>query len=69
MTNRIFNIAAVALICAGAGCLIAKAMSRSYIDGQGMLHEPFFLLPVGFALIGLGVITLAVAAIIRRRKA
>ena len=69
MTNRIFNIAAVALICAGAGCLIAKAMSRSYIDDQGMLHEPFFLLPVGFVLIGLGVITLAVAAIIRRRKA
>ncbi|PTH56787.1 DUF3955 domain-containing protein [Staphylococcus agnetis] len=35
----------------GVGCLILKSVSPEYIDQSGVLHEYFFLIPIGFALI------------------
>ena len=35
----------------GIGCLVIKSLSVEYIDAQGMLHENFFLLPIGFLFI------------------
>lgn len=39
------------LLIMGAGCLIIKANSVEYIDEAGILHENFFLLPIGFLFI------------------
>lgn len=35
-------------LCFGIACIFLKAVSVEYIDTQGILHENFFLLPVGF---------------------
>ena len=35
----------------GIGCLVIKSLSVEYIDAQGMLHENFFLLLIGFLFI------------------
>lgn len=37
-------------------CLIIKAFSVGYIDAKGILHENFFLLPIGFSLIFSGLV-------------
>ena len=40
-----------AILLCGIFCLIAKALSPEYLDAEGYLHENFFLLPIGFALL------------------
>ena len=42
------------LLVAGALCLLAFNLIGSTVDAQGVLHEPFGLLPIGFLLIVLG---------------
>ena len=51
------------LLLAGLACLLIKAASVEYIDSQGILHENFFLLPIGFAFIFAGIIVFAVLGI------
>lgn len=50
-----YNLATVAigamLLCIGITCLVIKGLSVEYVDAQGILHENFFLLPVGFLFI------------------
>lgn len=36
------------LLCIGIACIFLKAVSGEYIDSQGILHENFFLIPIGF---------------------
>lgn len=69
MTNKISNIMTIVFIGSGLACLIAKAMSKSYVDAQGILHEPFFLLLVGFGLMTLGLIVLVITAIMKSIQA
>lgn len=42
------------LILAGLGCFLAFNLVDSTLDAQGMLHEPFALLPLGYLLIFMG---------------
>lgn len=42
------------LILAGLGCFLAFNLMGSTLDAQGMLHEPFALLPLGYLLIFMG---------------
>lgn len=42
------------LILAGLGCFLAFNLVGSTLDAQGMLHEPFALLPLGNLLIFMG---------------
>ena len=35
----------------------------SYVDAQGFLHEPFFLIPLGWLLVFAGLITLIVSVV------
>lgn len=42
------------LIITGSLALLAKALAPESIDAAGVLHEPFFLLPIGFLLLFLG---------------
>lgn len=48
------------LFTLGTICLIIKALSVEYIDNSGILHENFFLLPIGFFLIFIGFIVLII---------
>jgi hypothetical protein len=49
-----------ALALAGFSCLALKTYSAEYVDSSGLLHENFFLLPVGFFLL---ICAAAVAAV------
>ncbi|WP_322881484.1 DUF3955 domain-containing protein [Pandoraea sputorum] len=44
------------LIFAGFACWIAFAAIGSEVDAQGVLHEPFALVPVGLLMVVIGVI-------------
>lgn len=45
-----------AFIVFGIACLLEKSLIGSYVDEEGWLHEPFFLIPTGFLLIAIGVV-------------
>jgi hypothetical protein len=45
---------AVLLMAAGFACWIAFALIGSTVDSQGVLHEPFGLIPIGWLLLLLG---------------
>lgn len=44
----------LALGAAGIGCVIAFRMIGQTIDQNGVLHEPFFLAPIGSLLLLIG---------------
>ena len=46
--NMVCSIIGSFLILIGIVLLLVKGMSVEYIDGQGILHENFFLIPIGF---------------------
>jgi hypothetical protein len=56
----------IALVLVGLGCFVAFQMIGSSIADDGTLTEPFFLIPIAWALILLGGI-LAVATVIKGR--
>lgn len=51
------------LLIMGAGCILIKAFSVEYIDAAGILHENFFLLPIGFLFIFCGLLSFVIAGI------
>ena len=58
--HMVITIIGAILILLGFLCFIIKANSVEYVDVQGVLHENFYLLPVGYIL----VVTGAVASIV-----
>ena len=56
--NMVSTIIGAALMLVGFVCLIIKSMTFEYVDPTGLLHENFFLIPVGllFLLCGCTVI-------------
>ena len=54
--NLVTTLIGAGLLLLGVICIIIKAFSVEYIDAQGILHENFFLLPIGFSLIFAGCI-------------
>lgn len=61
--NMISTIVGGVLMIMGLMCLIIKAFSVEYIDASGILHENFFLLPVGFLFIFSGVLVIIVTCV------
>ena len=49
-------------------CFILKMVIGSYVDASGVLHEAFFLLPLGYGLLALAVITTIALGIQRWRQ-
>ena len=45
--NMVSAIIGAALMAVGLACFILKALSYEYVDQAGMLHEKFFLIPIG----------------------
>lgn len=55
--NMITSIIGVVLLCIGILLLVIKGMSVEYIDANGILHENFFLVTIGFMCIFCGLIS------------
>ena len=51
------------LLVMGAECIWIKAHSVEYIDAAGILHENFFLLPIGFLFLFCGLLTFLIGGI------
>ena len=45
------------------GCIVAPYIPNEYIDSNGILHENFFLLPIGFLMIFSSFIIFSVAGL------
>ena len=45
-----------ALVVMGLSCFVAFELIGATVDDNGLLHEPFALIPVGFLLVTLGVL-------------
>jgi hypothetical protein len=52
---------ALLLLAAGALAFAARALIGDRVDAEGFLHEPFFLVPTGYALVALGLLLLLFA--------
>ena len=60
------HITAITLIILGAGYFLAFNLIGSYVDENGLLHEPFGLIPIGYLLIFSGLI-LGIIVIIKSK--
>lgn len=56
-------IIVLALLALGMLLIIIKGLSAEYIDDNGLLHENFFLLPIGFLFIFSAIIIFVVMLI------
>ncbi|CAJ1835840.1 hypothetical protein PEKONANI_02357 [Aeromonas jandaei] len=45
-----------ALVVMGLSCFVAFELIGATVDDNGLLHEPFALIPVGFLFVTLGVL-------------
>ena len=63
---KVMKRAAIALIIAGLGCLVAYSLIDSSVAEDGTLVEPFFLIPIAWLLFLTGGI-LAIATFIKGR--
>ena len=66
--SRAVYIAGLVLVIAGIACFIIKACSGEYIDASGVLHEQFFLLPVGYLSIFIGILCFIASMLIRKHN-
>lgn len=58
--NLVTTLIGAFLLFFGFACLFIKANSVEYIDASGILHENFYLLPIGFLFIFAGMIVFMV---------
>ena len=63
--GKISGIAGLLSLAAGIVCFIVKMCSEEYVDAAGILHEHFFLLPLGWALLLAGIVLLGAHFIAR----
>ncbi len=61
--NMITTLIGAFLLFFGFACFFIKANSVEYIDQSGILHENFYLLPIGFFFIFTGIIVFLVIGI------
>lgn len=54
---RINLYATIIMILAGIGCFLLSTIIGSTIDSNGVLHEPFFLIPIGYLFLLMGLIS------------
>lgn len=51
----------LALILLGIGCIVSFNIIGSTVASDGTLVEPFYLLPMGYSLVAIGIISLFVS--------
>ena len=64
--NRRYLIAALACFCVSWVCWALCASNGSYVDQDGVLHEPFGFIPLGWLFDFVGLVLLVLAWV--RRK-
>ena len=67
MKKRGLLYTGITAIILGLISFVLKAIIGSTVDANGILHEPFFLLPLGYLLILLGII-FSLIYLIRNKK-
>ena len=70
--NMVTSIIGGIFLLMGLLMLVIKGMSVEYVDAQGILHENFFLLPLGFLSIFCGwilFVSVGIRALIEKCKA
>ena len=58
----------IIMILAGIGCFLLVNMIGATVDKNGFLHEPFFLIPIGYLFLLVGLVSGIVYLIQRARK-
>jgi len=70
--NMVSALTGAALMLVGFVCLVIKTLSVEYVDEMGILHENFFLIPVGLLFLFCGFVIIAVTgacfAVKKRRQ-
>ncbi|MCH4038647.1 MAG: DUF3955 domain-containing protein [Lachnospiraceae bacterium] len=69
--NLVSTVIGGVLMLLGFMCFAIKALSVEYVDAQGILHENFFLLPVGFLFLFAGFVVILISGIaylVKRHK-
>ena len=61
--NFMTTLIGAILLCIGVGCIIAKMLSPEYVDDNGLLHEAFYLIPIGFLFVFSSMITFSVLGV------
>ncbi len=61
--NLVSTVIGGVLMLLGFMCFLIKALSVEYIDAQGILHENFFLIPVGFLFLFAGFLVILISGI------
>ncbi len=56
--NMVTVLIGALIIFLGFSCFVFKGLSVEYVDASGILHENFFLIPIGYTLILIGMIIL-----------
>jgi hypothetical protein len=59
--NRRFFLVSLACFAVGVACWGLHRWNGSYVDQEGMLHEQFGFIPLGFLAFLLGLVFLALA--------
>ncbi len=66
--EKLWNRCSITLILLGIALILVKGILPETIDASGILHEHFFLLPIGFACLFIGIITLVITKIRLMKK-
>jgi transcriptional regulator with XRE-family HTH domain len=61
--NMVSTMIGAALMAVGFTCFLIKALSYEYVDQAGILHEKFFLIPIGALFLLCGCTIIAVSGI------
>lgn len=64
--RRPYLLAAILCFCAAGACWAAYALNGAYLDQEGVLHEQFGFIPLGWLFGLVGVVLLGLAWV--RRK-
>lgn len=64
--HRLWWIVSATLLGLGIACFIALNVIGTHIDDQGILHEPFALIPIGYLLSLAGVLSVLLRIVLNR---
>lgn len=66
--NLISIIIGAAMLLIGFVCLIIKTLEPEYIDASGILHENFFLIPIGLLFLLCGALVTLTTSIVNAKQ-
>ena len=64
--HRLWWIVSAILLGFGIACFIALNLIGAYVDGEGILHEHFVLIPIGYLLSFAGVLSVLLRVVLNR---